>query len=66
MGTGMDWDPDKCRAFHVLRNSETAVPRKDGERLAVTCPPEQEVLRETRGRGGSRISPGPETASCWS
>ena len=41
---------DERRAYRMPRNAETATLRNDGERLAVTCPPEQEPLKERLGR----------------
>ena len=48
----LEWPgaPEPPRAHRTLRNAETAVLRNDGERLAVTCPPDQEGMRETLER----------------
>ena len=48
----LEWTgaPEPPRAHRTLRNAETAVLRNDGERLAVTCPPDQEGMRETLER----------------
>ena len=42
-------EPPRAR-LTTLRNAETAVLRNGGERLAVTCPSDQEGMRETLDR----------------
>ena len=48
----LEWDGalDESRAYRVLRNAGTAVLRNGGERIAVTCPPDQEALLRTLGK----------------
>ena len=47
--------PEPPRVRRTLRNAEAAVLRNGGERLAVTCPPDQEGMRETLDRLPDRM-----------